>query len=72
MPGFSDLLDRYDRHLERRQYVNRRDVLSSLRTRMAALLARNIFAITGADFAKIVEDIRQRGLSGAAEAFRTH
>lgn len=68
----SDLLDRYDRHLERRQYVNRRDVLSSLRTRMAALLSRDILTISGADFAKIVEGIRQKGLPGAAEAFRTH
>ncbi|KQO66026.1 hypothetical protein ASF22_04990 [Methylobacterium sp. Leaf87] len=68
----NDLLDRYDRHLDRRQYVNRRDVLSSLRTRMAALLSRDILTITGADLAKIVEGIRQRGLFGAAEAFRTH
>lgn len=67
-----DLLDRYDRHLERRQYVNRMDVLRSLRTRMAALLARDVITVTGADFAKIIEGIRQKGFPGAAEAFRTH
>ncbi|KQQ48788.1 hypothetical protein ASF58_05920 [Methylobacterium sp. Leaf125] len=66
-----DLLDRYDRHLERRQYVNRKDVLVMLRSRMAPLLNRDVSTITGAEFAKITDAIREKGLHGAAAHFRT-
>ncbi|KQU33184.1 hypothetical protein ASG63_14900 [Methylobacterium sp. Leaf94] len=66
-----DLLDRYDRHLERRQYVNRKDVLVMLRSRMAPLLNRDVATITGAEFAKITDAIREKGLHGAAAHFRT-
>jgi integrase len=66
-----DLLDRYDRHLERRQYVNRKDVLTMLRSRMALLLNRDVSTITGAEFAKITDAIREKGLHGAASHFRT-
>lgn len=67
----SDLLDRYDSHLERRRYVNRKHVLSSLRTKMAGLLSRDVTALGGADFAEIIEGLRSKGLAGAAEGFRS-
>ena len=67
----NDLLDRYDAHLERRRYVNRKHVISSLRAKMGALLTRDVTALTGADFAQIIEGLRPKGLAGAAEGFRS-
>ena len=67
-----DLLDRYERDLVRRGYVNRKDVMSSLRTKMAHLLKRDIQIVSGHDIAAIIEGLRERKLVGAAEAFRTH
>ncbi|MFK5599955.1 tyrosine-type recombinase/integrase [Methylobacterium sp. HMF5984] len=66
-----ELLDRYDANLERRQYVNRKSVMSALRGRLAALLSRDVTTITGAEYAKIIEGIRAKGLAGAADMFRT-
>lgn len=67
-----DLLDRYERDLVRRGYVNRKDVMSSLRTKMARLLARDVQDITGRDLAAIIEALQAKKQSGAAEGFRTH
>ena len=66
-----ELLDRYDANLERRQYVNRKSVMSALRGKPAALLSRDVTTITGAEYAKIIEGIRAKGLTGAADMFRT-
>ncbi|KQP59733.1 tyrosine-type recombinase/integrase [Methylobacterium sp. Leaf108] len=67
-----DLLDRYERDLVRRGYVNRKDVMSSLRTKMARLLTRDVQDITGRDLAAIMEALQAKKQSGAAEGFRTH
>ncbi|WP_156399127.1 integrase arm-type DNA-binding domain-containing protein [Methylobacterium sp. Leaf466] len=67
----SELLDRYEADLERRRYVNRKMVMSTLRGRLAALLSRDITTVTGAEYAKVIEGIRAVGLNGAADSFRT-
>ena len=66
-----ELLDRYDAKLQRRQFVNRKSVMSALRGRMAALLSRDVTTITGAEYARIIESIRAKGLTGSADSFRT-
>ena len=68
----SDLLDRYDEDLGRRSYVNRRTVMSGLRTKMDGLLKRDVRDISGAELAQIIERLEQAGKSGAAQDFRTH
>ena len=66
-----DLLKRYDRDLERRNYVNRKTVIAGLRAKMGALLQRVVREITGADLALIVERLEQAGQHGAAQDFRS-
>ena len=65
------LLDRYEADLERRGYVNRKVVMSGLRTKMRALLTRDIREITSADLAAIVERYERAGQAGAAHDFRS-
>ncbi|TXN21558.1 tyrosine-type recombinase/integrase [Methylobacterium sp. WL9] len=65
-----DLLDRYERDLERRRYVNCKSVMSSLRIRMGRLLSRDVTTITGAEYASIIDSIVSQGRLGAADDFR--
>lgn len=65
------LLDRYEADLERRNYVNRKTVMSGLRTRLAALLEHDISEVTGAELAGIVEKLERAGKEGAAQDFRS-
>jgi integrase len=65
------LLDRYDADLERRGYVNRKVVVSGLRTKMKSLLPRDVREITSVDLAKIVERLEKAGQAGAAQDFRS-
>jgi integrase len=65
-----DLIDRYERDLERRRYVNAKVVANGLRTKMRALLSRDIREITGADLAQIIESYEQAGQPGAGQGFR--
>ena len=67
----TDLLDRYEKDLERRAYVNRTTVMSGLRTRLAAFAQRDVSELTGADIAAIVERLEAQGKAGAAQDFRS-
>ena len=69
--SLSSLLDRYEADLERRGYVNRKVVMSGLRTKMRALLARDAREITSADLAAIVERYERAEKAGAAHDFRS-
>lgn len=68
----SEMLDRYDKALELRRYVNRKDVLTSLRTKLKPLLGRDIRNITAADVAAEQTKQEEAGLQGAAKGLRTH
>ncbi|MEC7763740.1 MAG: integrase arm-type DNA-binding domain-containing protein [Pseudomonadota bacterium] len=61
------MLDRYDAHLERRQYVTRTDVLSLLRRRLASVQRRDIADLKGWELAQIIErlDAEPEGSKGA-------
>ncbi|SFP31463.1 tyrosine-type recombinase/integrase [Tranquillimonas alkanivorans] len=65
------LLDRYDAHLERRQYVTRTDVLSLLRRRLAPLAARDLAEVKGWELAELIEKLDKEGRGSAASTFRT-
>ncbi len=65
-----DLLDRYAKDLERRNYVNSKVVIANLRRRMAHLLNRDVANITGADLVAIIEKAEAGGRPGAAQSFR--
>lgn len=65
-----DILDRYDKDLERRNYVDRRGVVGRLRKDMASLLDRDIATVTGAEIALIMERMAAAGRAGAAQEFR--
>lgn len=67
----SELLDAYERDLERRGYVNRKVVMTSLRMRLAKYLTRDIRELTGAELARIIEGLNSSGKPGAAEDFRS-
>lgn len=66
----SDLLDRYERDLERRQYVNSKVVVGGLRSRLSGFLARDIREVTGAEYAAIIEGLEKVNKPGAAISFR--
>ena len=68
----AEMLDRYEKALERRQYVRRNDVLSSLRSKLKPLLSRDIRTLTAADFAVEISKIEAAGKMGAAKGLRTH
>lgn len=65
------LLDRYDAHLERRQYVTRKDVLSLLRRRLAPLSRREMASIKAWEFAELIEKLDRAGRPAAGSTFRT-
>lgn len=65
------LLERYDAHLERRQYVTRTDVLSLLRRRLGPVLHRELADVKGWEFAELIEGIAKDGRASAADTFRT-
>jgi integrase len=67
----SDLLDRYEKDLERRGYVNRRVVMTGLRSRLKGFQAGDIRDLSGADLASIIEKLERAGQDGAAEDFRS-
>lgn len=67
----SALLDRYEADLERRGYVNRKVVMSGLRTKLRSLLTRDVREISTVDLAGIVDRLQRAGQSGAADDFRS-
>jgi integrase len=67
----SDLLDRYEKDLTRRRYVNQKVVMAGLRTRLSGLLKRDIAEVSGAELATLIEGLRAKGQAGASEDFRS-
>ncbi|MCO5139944.1 MULTISPECIES: integrase family protein [unclassified Shinella] len=67
----SDLLDRYEEDLRRRNYVARAMVMNLLRKRLKKHSDKDIAELKGADFGAIMEGLEQSGLAGAAEEFRS-
>lgn len=65
------LLDRYDAHLQRRQYVKRAQLLSLLNRRLASVRKREVGELKGSDFAAIIERLDAQGRNLAAAEFRT-
>ncbi len=68
----AEMLERYEAALERRQYVRRKEVLTSLRGKLAPLLSRDIRTITGADLAAEIAKLEEAGKPGAAAGLRAH
>lgn len=66
-----ELLDRYEKELERRGYVNRSTVMSGLRQRLAGHANDDIRDLSGADLARIISRLQAVGKFGAAEDFRS-
>ena len=66
----SALLDRYDAHLTRRQYVTRTDVLSLLRRRLLPLFSREVSSLKGWELAELFEKLDKAGRPTAAASFR--
>jgi integrase len=67
----SDLLDRYERDLTRRGYVNRKVVMAGLRARLKPHASKDIGDVSGADLARVMEGLERAGQAGAAEDFRS-
>jgi integrase len=67
----SDLLDRYEQDLTRRNYVAKKMVMSLLRQRLKKHADKDIAELRGADYAAIIESLDRAGLNGAAEEFRS-
>lgn len=67
----ADVIDRYEKDLERRNYVNCRVVVAGFRTKMAPFLGRDIADITGAELARIIEQMEAAGKPGGAKNFRS-
>ncbi|MDJ1464736.1 site-specific integrase [Nitratireductor sp. GZWM139] len=63
----AELLDRYEKRLERRGYVNRKDVMSLLRRRLRPFLARDIAGVKGWELAELIErlDTASNGRGGS-------
>lgn len=68
----AEMLDRYEAALERRGYVRRKEVLTSLRSKLKPLLTRDIRAVTGADLATEMAKLEDAGKPGAAAGLRAH
>lgn len=66
-----EMLDRYDQHLELREYVTRSDVLSLLRRRLRPLLGREISEIKAWEYAEIIERLDKKSGGTAGGTFRT-
>ncbi len=67
-----EMLDRYEGALERRKYVRRKEVLTSLRTKLKPLLQRDIRTVSGADLAVEMAKLEEAGKAGAAAGLRAH
>ena len=67
----STLLDRYERHLTRRGYVNVKTLLSLLRRRLAPFAKRDIATIKGWEYAALFEKLEDQGKPAAATTFRS-
>ncbi|PSC06725.1 hypothetical protein SLNSH_02715 [Alsobacter soli] len=67
----ADVLDAYERDLNRRQYVNAKVVMSGLRSRLVKHMQADIAELKGADLAGIIERLESAGKAGAAQDFRS-
>jgi integrase len=66
----TDLLGRYDQHMERRGHVNRTTIMSTLRRGLAAHLETGIRELKGWQLSEVIENLEAAGKSGAADDFR--
>lgn len=66
-----DLLDRYDDYLERREYVNRTNVLSLLRRRLKPIQNKDIADVKGWEYAEIIDRLDKGSGGTAGASFRT-
>jgi integrase len=60
----------YERHLKRRQVVNIKQALSSLRRGLARLMGREVSDLARADFVAVIAAIEDDGRPGAAQDLR--
>jgi integrase len=60
----------YERHLKRRQVVNTKQALSSLRRGLARLMGREVSDLARADFVAVIAAIEDDGRPGAAQDLR--
>jgi len=65
------MLDRYDAHLERRQYVTRKDVLSLLRRRLSSVRNRGIADLKGWELAQMIERLDAEPAGSKGTTFRS-
>jgi integrase len=65
-------LDRYEKSLERRRYVNKATAISTLRRNLDPLLNREAARVTLFDLRQIIDAQEEDGRAGAAEYFRKH
>lgn len=66
----TDLLDRFDKHMERRGHVNRKTIMSTLRRGLAAYLDTDIGELKGWQLSEVIEKLEEAGKRGAADDFR--
>ncbi|MES2335199.1 MAG: integrase arm-type DNA-binding domain-containing protein [Pseudomonadota bacterium] len=66
----TDLLGRYDQHMERRGHVNRTTIMSTLRRGLALHLDTDIRELKGWQLSEVVENLEAAGKRGAADDFR--
>jgi Arm DNA-binding domain len=60
----------YERHLKRRQIVNTKQAISSLRRGLARLMSREVSDLARADFVAVIAAIEADGRPGAAQDLR--
>ncbi|AUQ59749.1 putative phage integrase, catalytic core [Phaeobacter inhibens] len=65
------VLDRYEAHLERRQYVTRKDVLSLLRRRLAPVQHRALDGIKSWELAEMIERLDAQSAGSKGQTFRS-
>lgn len=66
----TDILDRYDKHMERRGHVNRKTILSTLQRGLSAHLETDIRELKGWQLSEVIENLEAAGKRGAADDFR--
>jgi integrase len=66
----TDLIDRYDKSMQRRGHVNRTTILSTLRRGLADYLETDVADLKGWQLSEIVENLEAAGKRGAADDFR--
>ncbi|MCU0826834.1 MAG: integrase arm-type DNA-binding domain-containing protein [Tabrizicola sp.] len=66
----TDLMDRYDKYMQRRGHVNRTTILSTLRRGLADYLETDVADLKGWQLSEIVENLEAAGKRGAADDFR--